>query len=295
MEFLFSIPIEECEQPYAGQSLDYGGVLGAGEDGFYYCRKSFEPGVGYRLREYRFTSLGLTETADYPIPDEIQMNTHRLELGYRWLHLPDSPRRVVALGSAWGFDPVRREVIALTPEESAAYMALRHLDVPYFHEESDFSFPPYTISHKGSFGYVCSREGAPVWSFRTQGYLYTDMALYGDTVVFGTAGAGGHFVGLRLTDGVPVFDINTKGTDRYVTAGDRFYTYAGGKKGLLSVGLDGSAELLPLPGYTDGSCPLWTDGGTLLCMSFGMKGGRYTEVRLNAVALDPYTIPHNQT
>ena len=115
--------------------------------------------------------------------------------------------------------------------------------------------------------------------------LYTDMTLYGDTVVFGTAGAGGHFVGLRLADGVPVFDINTKGTDRYLTVGDRFYTYAGGKRGLLSVGIDGSSESLSLPGYTDNACPLWTDGKILLCMSFDMKGGRYTAARINAIDL----------
>ena len=285
MELLFSLPLEESEQPYAGQASDYGGVFGAGEGGFYYFRKGYEQGTGYILREYRFTPSGLTEAASYPIPDRIEMNAHRLQLGYRWLHLPDIPRKAVALGSAWGFDPARREVVSLTPEERDAYIALRHLDVPYFHEESDFSFPPYTISHKGSFGYVCTRGGEAVWSFRTQGYLYTDMKLYGDTVVFGTAGAGGHFVALGLTDGVPVFDINTGGTDRYVAVGDRFYTYAGGKKGLVSVGLDGSAETLPLPGHTVNSCPLWTDGDTLLCMSFGMKGGRYTTVWLNGVRI----------
>ena len=286
MELLFSLPLEESEQPYAGQASDYGGVFGAGEGGFYYLRKGYEQGTGYILREYRFTPSGLTETATYPISDRIEVNAHRLELGYRWAHLSDTPRGVVALGSAWGFDPVRREVVSLTPEERDAYIALRHLDVPYFHEESDFSFPPYTISHKGSFGYVCTRGGEPVWSFRAQGYLYTDMKLYEDTVVFGTAGAGGHFVALRLTDGTPVFDINTGGTDRYVAVGDRFYTYAGGKKGLLSVGPDGSAETLPLPGHTVNSCPLWADGNTLLCMSFGMKGGRYTTVWLNGVRID---------
>lgn len=285
MKLSFSIPLEECEQPYAGPSMDYGGVFGAVNGEFYYCRKSYEQGAGYILREYRFTPSGLTETASYPIPDEIEMNHHRLELGYLWAHLPESPRGVVALGSAWGFDPLRRQVVTLTPEESEAYVSLRHLDIPYFHEESDFSFPPYTISHKGSFGYVCTRDGATVWSFRTQGYLYTDMTLYGDTVVFGTAGAGGHFVGLRLADGVPVFDINTKGTDRYLTAGDRFYTYAGGKRGLLSVGIDGSSESLSLPGHTDNACPLWTDGRILLCMSFDMKIGRYTTARINAIDL----------
>ena len=82
-----------------------------------------------------------------------------------------------------------------------------------------------------------------------------------------------------------VIDINTKGTDRYVTVGDRFYTYAGGKKGLLSVGLDGSSETLSLTGHTVSSCPLWTDGKTLLCMSFGMKGGRYTTAWLHGVGL----------
>ena len=286
MEILFSVPLEESVQPYAGQYTDYGGVLGAGEDGFYYCRLEHEDTKGYILREYCFTREGkMIETADYPIPDRIETGSHRLELSYHWLHLPNSSRGIVALGSVWGFDPARREVVALTPEESAEYVSLRHLDIPYFHEESDFAFPPYVISHKGSFGYTCARDGVPLWSFRAQGYLYTDMTLYGDTVVFGTAGAGGHFVGLRLSDGSAVFDLNTKGTDRYLTVKDRFYTYGGGKNGLLSVGLDGSAETLPLPGHTVNSCPLWADGNTLLCMSFGMKSGRYTTVWVHGVRL----------
>ena len=286
MELLFSLPLEESEQPYAGQYMDYGGVLGAREDGFYYCHKVLTPEREYALRECYFTREGvLTETASYLIPDRVEVGSHRLESGHRWIHLPDSPRQAIALGSAWGFDPARREVVALTLDESAAYISLRHLDVPYFYEESDFSFPPYTISHKGSFGYVCTRGGETVWSFRTQGYLYTDMRLYGDTVVFGTAGAGGHFVGLRLSDGSAVFDLNTKGTDRYLTVKDRFYTYGGGKNGLLSVGLDGTVESFSLPGCTVNFCPLWTDGETLLCMSFGMKGGRYTTVWVHGVRL----------
>ena len=286
MELLFSLPLEESEQPYAGLYMAYGGVFGTRGDGFYYCRLAHEDTIGSILREYCFTHEGkLTETASYTIPDKIEMNVHSLQLGYRWLRLSESPRKIVALGSAWGFDPTRREVVALIPEESAAYVSLRHLDIPCFYEESDFSFPPYTISHKGSFGYICTRNDLPVWSFRAQGYLYTDMTLYGDTVVFGTAGAGGHFVALRLNDGTPVFDINTKGTDRYLTVGNRFYTYRGGKNGLLSVGLDGSVDSLPLLGHIDHACPLWTDGKILLCMSFGTKGGRYTTVYIHAIKI----------
>ena len=70
-----------------------------------------------------------------------------------------------------------------------------------------------------------------------------------------------------------------------MTVGDRFYTYAGGKDGLLSVEIGGSVESLPLPGHTVNSCPLWIDGDTLLCMSFGMKGGRYTTAYLNGVGI----------
>ena len=131
MELLFSIPLEECEQPYAGQAMDYGGVFGAVDGGFYYCRKDYGQGAGYLLREYRFTPSGLTETASYPIPDKIEMNVHRLKLGYCWAHLPDSPRGVVALGSAWGFDPVRREVARLALENPYDPAARKASGLPY--------------------------------------------------------------------------------------------------------------------------------------------------------------------
>ena len=77
MELLFSLPLEESEQPYAGQASDYGGVFGAGEGGFYYLRKGYEQGTGYILREYWFTPSGLTETATYPISDGIAVGSPR--------------------------------------------------------------------------------------------------------------------------------------------------------------------------------------------------------------------------
>ena len=64
MELLFSLPLEDSEQPYARQASNYGGVFGAVGDGFYYGRLAYEDVNGYVLREYRFTREGvLTEVA----------------------------------------------------------------------------------------------------------------------------------------------------------------------------------------------------------------------------------------
>jgi hypothetical protein len=62
MELLFSIPLEESVQPYAGQHIEYGGALGSREGGFYYCRLTWTPESGYALREYSFTREGDTVT-----------------------------------------------------------------------------------------------------------------------------------------------------------------------------------------------------------------------------------------
>jgi hypothetical protein len=205
-------------------------------------------------------------------------------LNDRWRHYASSTYSCIAISQEWGFDLTAKAFFPLADPLRATYVHDIHADEPYFYIDHAFLFPPYEIKHKGEFSYVCSREGHPVWSFRTRGYLYTDMVQYHDAVVFGTAGMGGHFIALRLSDGTTIFDVNTKGTSRYIHRESTFYTYAGGKDGLLAVSLHGTAETLPLPGVTDHDCPLYLDRDRILCLSFIQKKDRYTTVHLNAVA-----------
>ena len=279
MKLLFSIPLEENEQPDAALSECYAGVLCVHEGQYVYCRQTYTENQMY-LKEYRFTREGqLLGASLYALSKPHALN-------YQWRHYTTHSVSCVAIGSEWGFDLTYREFFSLTDPLRARYIHDTHADEPYYHSEHSFSFPPYEIAHKGEFGYVCTFEDRPVWSFRTQGYLYTDMIQYNNAVVFGTAGFGGHFVALRLTDGRPLFDINTKGTDRYLYDGKFFYTYAGGKNGLLAASLCGAVKTLPLPGATDYDCPLCLDRDRILCLSCEKKSSSYTTVHLNTVCIE---------
>ena len=277
MKLLFSIPLEEHEQPFSSPSHSYAGVLCVHDGQIIYCRQSYIENQPH-LKEYVFTREGqLLGTALYPLPRPTELND-------RWRYYASSALSCIAVGQEWGFDLTAKAFFPLPAPLRATYVHDIHADEPYFYSDHIFHLPPYEIRHKGEFSYVCSREGRPVWSFRTRGYLYTDMVQYDDAVVFGTAGMGGHFIALRLSDGSPIFDVNTKGTSHYVHRENTFYTYAGGTNGLLAVSLHGTSETLPLPGVTGHDCPLYLDHDRILCLSCIKKKDRYTTVYLNAVA-----------
>lgn len=277
MKLLFSIPLEEHEQPLSSPSHSYAGVLCVHDEQIIYCRQTYIENQPH-LKEYIFTREGqLIGSSLYPLPRPSELN-------YRWRHYTSPALSCVVIGEEWGFDLTAKAFFPLTNPMRATYVRDIHADEPYYHTDHVFAFPPFEIAYKGEFGYACTCESRPAWTFRTRGYLYTDIVQYGDAVVFGTAGMGGHFVALRLSDGATLFDVNTKGTSHYVRRENTFYTYAGGKDGLLAVSLRGSSETIPLPGVTDHDCPLYLDNHRVLCLSCSKKGDRYTTVYLNAVA-----------
>ena len=87
----------------------------------------------------------------------------------------------------------------------------------------DFIFGEYTISHYGEWGYMCKKNGQLLWKKSLKGYLYTEIVLNQDNIVFGTAGQGGHFYSLNIDTGDIIFDFNTKGTSKYFDANNSYY------------------------------------------------------------------------
>ena len=87
----------------------------------------------------------------------------------------------------------------------------------------DFIFGEYTISHYGEWGYMCKKNGQLLWKKSLKGYLYTEIVLNQNNIVFGTAGQGGHFYSLNIDTGDIIFDFNTKGTSKYFDANNSYY------------------------------------------------------------------------
>lgn len=90
-------------------------------------------------------------------------------------------------------------------------------------ELDDFVFGNYTISHHGEWGYKCKKHDKTLWKKSLRGYLYTDMVLNQNNIVFGTAGYGGHFYSLNIETGEIVFDFNTKGTSKFFDVNNSYY------------------------------------------------------------------------
>lgn len=116
--------------------------------------------------------------------------------------------------------------------------------VPYHLECDDFVFGEYTISHHGQWGYMCKKNGELLWKKSLKGYLYTDMFLNQNNIVFGTSGQGGHFYSLDIDTGEIVFDFNTKGTSVFFNINNSFYFCSTDSKSTQILRIDYSGNIL---------------------------------------------------
>ena len=121
----------------------------------------------------------------------------------------------------------------------------------------DFVFGDYTISHHGEWGYMCKKNDQLLWKQSLNGYLYTNIALNQNNIVFGTSGQGGHFYSLNLDTGEIVFDFNTKGTSKFFDVNDSYYFCSVNKNSqILRIDYNGKIlESIEIEGaYYDGYC-----------------------------------------
>ncbi|MCH5172486.1 MAG: hypothetical protein J1F31_06640 [Erysipelotrichales bacterium] len=130
---------------------------------------------------------------------------------------------------------------------------------PNHYSYDSFVFDNYTISHKNAWGYQCHKDGKLIWTKSLKGYLYTEIEKYGDNIVFGTAGYGGHFYSLNLRNGNILFDFNTKGTSQFFYVEGYFYICMRNSRStdLLKISTEGKIiENIKLQGtYHDYYCP----------------------------------------
>lgn len=140
---------------------------------------------------------------------------------------------------------------------------------PYHLECDDFVFGEYTISHYGQWGYLCKKNDKLLWKKSLKGYLYTDMMLNQNNIIFGTSGQGGHFYSLNIDTGEIVFDFNTKGTSVFYDANNSFYFCSTDSKRTQILRIDYSGNVLEKIGvegaYYDGYS-LFTLCEDILCV-----------------------------
>ena len=108
----------------------------------------------------------------------------------------------------------------------------------------DFVFGEYTISHYGEWGYTCKKNDQLLWKKSLKGYLYTDIVLNQNNIVFGTSGQGGHFYALNLDTGEIVFDFNTKGTSEFFDINNSYYFCSVNNKNTQILRIDYNGNIL---------------------------------------------------
>lgn len=133
----------------------------------------------------------------------------------------------------------------------------------------DFIFGEYTVSHHGQQGYICEKNGKLLWKKSLKGYLYTDIFLIQNSIVFGTSGKGGHFYSLNIDTGETVFDFNTKGTSEFYDVSNSFYFCSTDNKNTQIYRIDYSGNILEnteLEGIYHSGSSLFKICDDLLCV-----------------------------
>lgn len=271
MRLLWSKPIHE-ENPW---EPEYAGVFCKIHDRVHFCYQSRK---GPRI---------LSEDWDLSKPLCPDSAGVHFPLPHRWIlvegevppHLFFSDNQVLNLTEMRLYDQPDR---AILEQHHALWKSGKH------YVEDSFQYDAYQISHKGNFGYQCTRNGIPVWTFKGQGYLYTDIFRGNDRLYFGTAGQGGYFYILNLETGEPLTKIKTGGTASIVRSGECCYILHNEKGAkLLCIDLtDGSIKNeVALPGKSCTDSILKEIDGRIHGITFEIKNGFMQHAYWNCIEL----------
>ena len=81
-----------------------------------------------------------------------------------------------------------------------------------YSESKTYRFGDYSLHMATKRKLECRIAGTLIWDMRLTAWLYSELEERNGILYFGTAGQGGHFYGVSLTDGRVIFDWNTGGT-----------------------------------------------------------------------------------
>lgn len=152
---------------------------------------------------------------DFPVRSHIRSSDEdnspsRLTITAEWLMFEEHDPPYLMLNATAGIDLLRMKPCATLPPAATEYYisqkrALENRNVLL--QTGD-----YVVRERGERSYVCERNGVKQWKFSGPAYLYTPMVCFRDSLIFGTAGNGGHFYVLSIETGEKIADIKTGGT-----------------------------------------------------------------------------------
>lgn len=138
-----------------------------------------------------------------------------------WLLFEDHDPPYLMLNSTSGIDLLHMKPCETLPPAAIEYY-IQHKKTP---ENGSILLQAgdYVVRAKGECGYVCEQNGVKQWKFSGQAYLYTPMVCFQDSLLFGTAGNGGHFYVLSIKNGEKIADIKTGGTVAFIQQNNLCY------------------------------------------------------------------------
>lgn len=162
---------------------------------------------------------------DFPVRSRwlphIVMPHDCITLPSEWLLFEDHDPPYLMLNSTAGIDLLHMKPCkTLPPAATEYYLRQKRMPEPgsVLLQTAD-----YVVRAKGECGYVCEQNGVKQWKFSGQAYLYTPMVCFQDSLMFGTAGNGGHFYVLSIKTGEKIADIKTGGTVAFVQQNNLCY------------------------------------------------------------------------
>lgn len=213
--------------------------------------------------------------------------TDDLSLPFDWIIVEEAEEAILMTSQNAGYDLKRNVFIHEIPASvKAAYSSQERPEK--FLVEAPFHFGEYTISHKGNWGYVCTKNGQKIWEFAGRAYLYTDIVRWNDRLFFGTAGHGGYFYVLDLKTGEPITSIKTGGTRSLAHADDICYVLSNEKTAQL-LGVDLSSGKIVsrcvLPGKSSSNSRVAIDGNRIHAITYEYSGASLKQVVWNCIEI----------
>ena len=213
-----------------------------------------------------------------------RVSTDGVDLPRNWFLLDDGMRLMCS--KDFILDLISLQPCCI-PDPAAQEEYCRRTTRRQTHYISDsFVFGDYTISHFKYFGFVCYKGSEQVWKITCQGYLYSDMIFQNGCILFCTSGLGGHFYVVRLSTGEVLLDLNTHGTQQFITSDKSVFLLSRNKKSEIIIisSLDWTVvERIHVSGMITPSSRFSINNGKLYVVSFLYKNGSPKQVLLNVV------------
>lgn len=121
----------------------------------------------------------------------------------------------------FGMD-VFKKLFEITDSEIREVLPFPEPKEKVFNSKKTYRFGDFVLRMASEMKLECrsAKTDAVLWVMRLTSYLYTELEVKNGILFFGTAGKGGHFYGVSLTDGRMIFDWNTGETTKIVWGND---------------------------------------------------------------------------